>query len=195
MTSNSLGSPFLLLPLPVFQQHFPKHLEQLSALQMEVLLWGEVWAHTNPPALCLAQLNISETLEAFSSCHLEAWGSPLARWAAFPPSKSWLWWLKVEGMGRVSQEWCCCSAPVCLQLSPFSRSSWRSPGASVSEARPWPSIDLCRDLSASLQPWPGGNGFNSYSKCIYSKQTPLAGCCLMHIPAAPTVHLIKIKCD
>lgn len=115
---------------------------------------------------------------------LGAPGSPLA---AFPLSKACRLWLKVAGMVMVSQDQRCSSAPACLQLSPSSRCSCSIP----SEARPRPSTGLCRDLSAFLQPWPGGDRLNSYSECIYSKQTPLACCCLMHIPAAPTVHLIK----
>lgn len=106
MPSNSLGSSFLFLPPQVFQQHFPKHLEQLWALQD-----GRCCCEETCPSLGPAQLlgNLGKLLQLSSS--LGAQGSPLARWAVFPPPKPHLLWLKVDGMGMVSQEWGYSSAP------------------------------------------------------------------------------------
>lgn len=168
--SNSLGSSFFFPWLPVFQRHFPKHLEQLCQ-----------------PSWPLARPNSTSLEPQEPSPASPGLGTPESPLAAFPLSKACRSWLKVAGMVMVSQDQRCSSAPACLQLSPSSRCSCSIP----SEARPWPSSGLCRDLSAFLQLWPGGDRLNSYSECIYSKQTPLACCCLMHIPAAPTVHLIK----
>lgn len=70
--------------------------------------------------MCTAQHpgNLGTLLQL--AADLGARGSPLARWAAFPPSKPHFLWLNVDGMGMVSQEQRCSSASA----------------ASVSEARP-----------------------------------------------------------
>lgn len=120
-------------------------------------------------SLCTAQClrNLRSLLQLSSS--LGAWRPPLARRVAFAPSEPHLSWLKVNGTGTVSQEQRCSSTSIWLLFSPFSRRSWRSPRASGSEVRTWPPTDLCRDLPVFVQLWPGGDGFSSYSKFIYSK--------------------------
>lgn len=103
----------------------------LAALQM-----GRCCCEGRCVLMCTAQHlgNLGTLLQL--SPNAGARGPALARWAAFPPSKPHFLWLKVDGMGMVSQEQHCSSTCVCLQLSPFGRRSWRSLAASVSEARP-----------------------------------------------------------
>jgi len=127
-----MGKNFFLIPylnLPSFSlPQGPARSSSGSPADAVLLLSRDTGPYKAPRlSLCAAQRlgNLRSLLQLPSSPG--AWKPPLVRCIAFTPSEPHLLWLKVDGMGPISQERDRSSASIRPQFSPSSGCNWRSP--------------------------------------------------------------------